>query len=372
MSRRLVLFTPGHMECGGASTRARLIATELAERGWDVCVITRSGTLHRPRWAQSKGLRVLEIPGFGRRRLGGVLFLAFAVPLGLVWGRRATALLSIQLMSTSTAAAICALTLRRPFIAMATTSGKLSEARYISSTRTSCVRCRLLGGAAFVVAQTNAVARELAAVVDPAPVAVIPNPVRIPEAAPALTGKPRALFAGRVSREKDLDRLLTAWRSVAASNSEARLTLAGEGGQFRSVETEIQARVATEPILRRTVGLLGWVADVHTVLADNDVFVLPSLEEGMSNALLEACAWGRVVVASDIPANRAVLGDDYPLLFPPGDTHALSTSLQRAFTDDPLRLAASNRLRARAESFSTNAVLPRLEALIDAAYCACN
>jgi len=103
------------------------------------------------------------------------------------------------------------------------------------------------------------------------------------------------------------------------------------------------------------------------------VFVLPSRSEGMSNALLEACAWGRVVVASDIPSNRAVLGDGYPLLFPPGDAEALAECLARALDPlDPVRGVAAGLVRERTGEFSTEAVVGDLEELIDAANSACD
>ena len=89
--------------------------------------------------------------------------------------------------------------------------------------------------------------------------------------------------------------------------------------------------------------------------------------EGMSNALLEACAHGRVVVASDIPPNRAVLGDDYPLLVPPGDARLLQGALAQAFDDEELRAEALRQISARLEQFSVDAVLDRHEAVIRAA-----
>ncbi len=87
-------------------------------------------------------------------------------------------------------------------------------------------------------------------------------------------------------------------------------------------------RVSDDPVLPHSVTFTGWVADVAPLLAGSDVYVLPSLAEDMSNSLLEACAWGRVVVASDIASNRAVLGNDEPLLFIAGDTLSLVEALR--------------------------------------------
>ena len=114
--------------------------------------------------------------------------------------------------------------------------------------------------------------------------------------------------------------------------------------------------------------MTGWVPSVEPYYRANDVFVLPSREEGMSNALLEACAHGRVVVASDIPPNRAVLGDDYPLLFPVGSIEALADRLLTAADPPPPPgTRPGTWCLQRIPEFSVPSVSGRLERLIDAA-----
>jgi glycosyltransferase involved in cell wall biosynthesis len=214
-----------------------------------------------------------------------------------------------------------------------------------------------------VVAQTTYAAAELQLLVPPDRIAVVPNPVSSVAPTP-LNGKPHAVYTGRLSREKDLGRLLVAWRMVAANVPGAKLTLVGAGAASTSTERELKASASADPVLRSTVTFTGWVEDVGAYLRSADVYVLPSLEEGMSNALLEACAWGRVVVASDIPANRAVLGDDFPLLFRAGDTDELVTALTRALLDDSLRTEALRRVEARTRASSENVIAKRIESLI--------
>jgi len=364
-----VMFSPGQSEPGGASRRSRLIAEGLAERGWRMRAITRAGSLRRFRLARRGNLTLLEIPGFSRRRLGGLLYLVIAVPLGLAAGVRARAFIALQLMSTATAAGLCGTLLRRPFLAMATTSGRLSEVDYLRSTRTWEVRRRLLGRAWRLLAQTPQSVGALSTLVPRERIAVLPNPVQPPwPAAPALTGLPRALYAGRLSAEKGLDTLLDAWRMIGAENPAARLIIAGSGGDHRSVEANVRARVAADDVLRRSVELPGWIDDLAPVMASADVFVLPSLEEGMSNALLEACAAGRVAIVSAIAPNRAVVGHDYPLTFEPGDSAELSKLLRSAFAnEDGLAHHARDRVIAEAAKFAADAVLAELDGMIDAA-----
>jgi glycosyltransferase involved in cell wall biosynthesis len=368
VSRRIVLLTPGHSEPGGAQRRSSLLARGLAERGWEVRAVTRAGSMRRLRVSRTLRMTVVEVPGFGKRRLGGLLFLIVAFPLGLLWGARARAYVSLQLMSTSTVAAGCALLLRRPFLALSTTTAGLSEIDYLQSTRTWRARRWLLGRADYLLAQTEEARPPLMSLVQSQRVAVLPNPVDVPPQTPPLNGRPRALFAGRLSAEKNLFRLLDAWKPVAESNQNAHLSLLGVGGDFRSIESELRSRVADDPLLRRTVSLPGWAEDVAAEMAKSDVFVLASTSEGMSNALLEACALGRVVIASDIPSNRAVLGGDYPFLVSPDDTDGFTKALRAAFDDggrDRQRVSAL--ARERVAPLSAESVVRKLEGLIDGA-----
>jgi glycosyltransferase involved in cell wall biosynthesis len=364
--RRLVLFSPGHSEVGGAAARSRLIAQTLARRGWEIRALTRAGSLRRFRWERSPNLVVLEVPGFGRRRLGAALFYLVAVPVGLVWSRRALVLVAIRLASPSTAAAVCALLVRRPFIALTTASGELGDVRYVHSTHSALLRRRLLRRAAFLAAQTETGAVELEALAPRTRIRVIPNPVVDVEPTP-LNGRPHALYSGRLAIEKDIGRLLSAWRIISEELPDATLTLVGSGGKHRSIEHELKEIVNSDPVLRKAVRFTGWVEDVGDYLKRADVYVFPSLEEGMSNALLEACPWRRVILASDIPANRAVLGNAFPLLFRAGDTSDLIEKLKRALTNESARSEARRHLAARTRESSIDAVANRLEDLINAA-----
>jgi glycosyltransferase involved in cell wall biosynthesis len=155
---------------------------------------------------------------------------------------------------------------------------------------------------------------------------------------------------------------------VADELPTGRLVLAGAGGDYRSVEDQVRDIVAADPVLRGSVELPGWVADLHSLLSRCDVYAFPSRSEGMSNSLVEACAAGRVVVASAIPANVEVLGDDYPLLFPPGDVDRLTQCLRMALMEPATRSAAAAGTAARARRLLLSEVGRRLgEVLLGAA-----
>jgi glycosyltransferase involved in cell wall biosynthesis len=364
-SRRLVFFAPSPSEPGGAQRRTTLLAEALAERGWRVLVVGRTAGGARPSVTRAGSVTVFEVPGFGRRRLGASLFLCSSVVAGLVSGGRSHGYLALQLSSPATAAGVCGLLTGRPFVVMSSTSGTLSETSLLCDGFASSARRALLKRAAALVGQTEDAARELQAVFGTTPSAVLPTPVAILDP-PSLSGAPRAAFAGRLSEEKDLPRLLRAWETLAAERPDARLTLIGAGSAHRSVEAQLREQAQRSPILRASVTFTGWLADPSAELASSDVFVLPSLSEGMSNALLEACALGRIVVASDIAANRAVLGGDYPLLFRAGDEAALLAALRGALDEVQVRARAQDAIAQRIHLFSPATVAEGLERLLDA------
>jgi glycosyltransferase involved in cell wall biosynthesis len=359
---RVVLFTPGHFEGGGAARRSGLFASELASRGWDVRCISRAGTASRFSIGRCNGYLLVEVPGFGRGRWGTLLYLPIAVVLGLWWSRKALALLAIQVSSPSTAAAIVGRMVGRPFIVASTSSGALSEVTDLLPPGRRSPRRWLLGGAAAALAQTEVGRQELESALPGARVQVLPNPVRA-EAQP-VNGHPHVVYAGRFSEEKDLARLLDAWEQVVGDLPDAHLWMVGAGGGYRSTEHQLRERVATCDALRSSVTFTGWTADATEVMARHDIFVFPSTSEGMSNALLEATALGRVVVASDITPNRAVLGDEHPLLFPAGDTDGLTAALRAAISNGTLRAMARTSQLQRARAFAVDAVVDQLERIL--------
>jgi glycosyltransferase involved in cell wall biosynthesis len=104
------------------------------------------------------------------------------------------------------------------------------------------------------------------------------------------------------------------------------------------------------------VRLLGNRPDVERVLPAFDVFVLPSLSEGMSNTIQEAMGCGLPVIATDVGGTRElVVHGQTGLLVPCGEPRALAaavTSLSGAPTRR-IAMAAAGRRRAEAE-FSLN------------------
>jgi glycosyltransferase involved in cell wall biosynthesis len=359
-ARRLLFFATGFDEPGGCARHGRMLADGFAEAGWDVTVVARAAQARALKMERERGWLRIEVPGFGRR-WGAVLYVLAGVATALFRGRRAS-FLALQLSSTTLAAGIGATMLRRPFVAMATASGPNGEIAELDNPYRRLHRA-LLARASAVVAQTDAAAAELTARVGGARIEVVPNPVAALEPLPLLDNA-RVLFAGRFSRRKGVDLLLEAWPRVAAQQANARLVLLGTTHEGVGPGEDFAALVRDDPLLRNSIDLFGWVADVLPHYAAADVFVMPSRVEGLSNALLEATALGRVIVASDIPENRAVLGDGHPLYFQTGDAGALEAALLTALTDRDAREKAVLNATQQRHRFSTPRTVQALAGLL--------
>jgi glycosyltransferase involved in cell wall biosynthesis len=100
---------------------------------------------------------------------------------------------------------------------------------------------------------------------------------------------------------------------------------------------------------------------VPELLQAMDVFVLPSLAEGICNALLEAMASGLPVVATAVGGNPEVVVDgESGLLFPVGDSRALATHLSEIRTQRGLGLQLGQRaVQCVREKFSVDSMVQK-------------
>ena len=117
--------------------------------------------------------------------------------------------------------------------------------------------------------------------------------------------------------------------------------------------------------LEKDVRFLGTRRDIPQLLALMDVVVLPSLEEGLPNAILEAMAAGKAVVATQVGGvPEAVVQGETGLLVPPGDPQALADAVLLLLADRPLAEAMGRAGRDRvAKMFGLDRMIRETEAL---------
>jgi glycosyltransferase involved in cell wall biosynthesis len=117
--------------------------------------------------------------------------------------------------------------------------------------------------------------------------------------------------------------------------------------------------------LESNIMWLGEQAAVDQLLRGSDIFVLPSREEGFSNALLEAMAVGLPVIATAVGGNLdAIVDNESGMLTPSGNPRELAAAILRLANDANLRrhFAAQARLRAQ-KYFSFEACVRQYEKL---------
>jgi sugar transferase (PEP-CTERM/EpsH1 system associated) len=166
---------------------------------------------------------------------------------------------------------------------------------------------------------------------------------------------------GNLLPVKDHATLLEAVRSMAESEKNWRLLVVGEGPE----RPRLEAFVDAYPEWKHRVLFLGSSHRVSELLQAFDVYVLPSVNEGISNSLLEAMASGLPVVATAVGGNTEVVVDrESGLLFPPGDVRELARTLShlRARPRECRELGQQAVQRAR-ESFSIESMVQKYEAV---------
>jgi L-malate glycosyltransferase len=145
------------------------------------------------------------------------------------------------------------------------------------------------------------------------------------------TRHPLLLCVANLKAYKGHEHLLGAAALLRARARPCTLVLAGEGEQRPQLERQARR-------LHLDVRFLGARTEVGPLLARADVVVLPSLHEGMSNAVMEAMAAGRPVIATAVGGTPELLRDR-GILVPPGDPAALASAID-ALLADPVRRAS--------------------------------
>jgi glycosyltransferase involved in cell wall biosynthesis len=366
---------------GGAERMMARLAIGLAARGCAVTVLTACWEEHWPAEIHYGGVPVVRLVNPSPRGWGT---LRYMLALGS-WLRRHAddyELIYVSMLKHDAHVAVGTVGARAPVVLRAEGAGASGDCQWQREARFGrCIqrRCRR---ASCVVAPGAAIEQELlAAGYPPGQICCIPNGVAIPpprtpaaraaardalvEANPALIlplDAPLVLYAGRLHEGKGIAQLIRAWKTLAPLWPTARLWIAGEGPQRRELQRQIG-----ELNLEGRVLLAGVFDEIDELLAAADLFVLPSYEEGMSLALMEAMAAGLPVVASDIPGNRPLVSDgQHGLLVPPGDVEALATAIGRIWKEPGLAARLGPAARDRAMSrFSLDRTLDEHLALFE-------
>jgi len=153
------------------------------------------------------------------------------------------------------------------------------------------------------------------------------------------TDKPIVLYTGRFVEEKGLPYLLEASKSV----DDAHFLLLGGGFDEHLVSSWMKNNPKADNIT--TIPYLPYEKMPYAYLS-SDVFVLPTLAEGMSRSILEAMSCGLPIVATDVGGNPELVKDN-GVLVPSRDSEAIAQALDKVFKNP--NMGASSRQRVLSE-----------------------
>ena len=364
--RRLALVTRRFWPMvGGAEMVMANLACEFRRLGHQPTIVTARWESSWPREVVHREVPVVRLPNPPQRGWGTMRYMTALWR----WLRRRRSDLDAVLVSMLKHDAYTAITALRgsgvPIVLRAEGAGESGDCQWHVKARFGRRIQRRCYQADALAAPSDAIVQEMLTSGFPAErVHYVPNGVPLPplrdsarqaDARAALrevnhdlaagAAAPVVLYTGRLHRAKGLHELIAAWPTVLKQFPEARLWLVGEGSE----RDELYERILDQELRGRVV-MPGAFDDVDEVLQAADLFVLPSYEEGMSLALLEAMAAGLPIVATDIPGNRKLIEHEAQgLLVPPRDVKQLADGLLRQLSQPILARSYAQAARNRVE-----------------------
>lgn len=351
-----VLHIVSSLKVGGMEQFVTRIASAQQQRGLLVAVLAlRDGPLRSTLLA--RGLPVQHLGGRGLlgRVLGAIAFCRRYEP----------DVIHVHNTSSLQYGALCGGLLRRPFIM--TYHGQGSGAPRL----TTDFEWRSV---ALVVCVSEAAMREIARHVSPSRLEVVHNGVELPppsdrnrrdqlRQALGIGQGHVALTVARMDGYKGHSDLLKALALLRDRNAGITALLAGDGSERPALEREARALHLDSASVR----FLGFREDVLDLLEAADIFVLPSLTEGMPLSLLEAMARGTPAVATTVGGiPELAVNEHHALLVPSRAPEALASAMERLLGNRHLQQALAQAALARViAEFSFSRMLERYDEIYE-------
>ena len=152
-------------------------------------------------------------------------------------------------------------------------------------------------------------------------------------------------YVGRLYPAKGLSYLFSAVREIADKHRRIALLIVGDGAQRHELETMARD-------LKIKAIFTGWQHNIVPYYSLMDIFVLPSLFEGLPNVILEAMAMKKPVVATRVGGNPDVLSNGVNgFLVPVRDVTQLAVALEKLIEDEELRMRMGATNRQKVEKY---------------------
>lgn len=152
-------------------------------------------------------------------------------------------------------------------------------------------------------------------------------------------------YAGRLTTDKGIAELASAWAQVVGTRSTTHLVIAGRVDEADPEARQLEARLRALP----NVHLIGHIDDLERLWADTDLMVLPSYREGLPLVVIEAAAAGVPAIVTDCTGGTESVADGLTgLVVPRRDPAALSAAIARLVDEPETRIQMGSAARDRA------------------------
>lgn len=369
---KILMVTPFFYEPPQAKIGTLRLCVELSKRGNHVYVLS-SRILGTPKFEEIKGIKVF------RQEVIYLPYIPYVIPVEINLIDKIIETYKIDVIHAHTVEFVSsyfafkeAKKWKKPFVisihGMKRTTGR-KIVDVASDVFDHMVSRKIVKNADAIIALSNELALravELGASLDK--VKVIPNGIDLEVAT-----NPRRLsrrefslsyddfvvgFVGRLYPIKGVNYLVRAGKSLIDEIPNLKIVIVGDGPLRGALMKE------TESVRDRFI-FTGYVEEARRFFPLFDLFVLPSLSEGLSTTLLEALSCGVPSIVTSVGAAKDIIQNGFNgVLIPPKDSEAISESIRRVYKDDGLRAwIGANAKKTIRDSYVWNKIVPKIEDL---------
>jgi glycosyltransferase involved in cell wall biosynthesis len=342
--RILMIIAVFYPYTGGAEKQAQKLAAELVKKGMEITVVTGRWDNNLKRTEETGGFKIIrnfasfdfrkkerintdrsffytESPG-GKSILDSIkiiirkIFVRFSVYIYqaslfffLISQRKNYDVIHVhQILYPAFISTLCARILNKLVIAKVGSSGFNSDINQIKKFPEGKIQLKyILKNINRIICTSSIMVDEfMKEGTDRNKIALIRNGVNISDFNRQYNECEALVTMGRFIKSKNIDVLITAFSKIVNSGySELKLFLIGNGPEKDNIKSLIKRSG-----LGKNIILTGMVDNPEKYLKESDLFVFPSLVEGLSNSLIEAMSLKLPCIVSNIPGNIEVVGDD--------------------------------------------------------------
>lgn len=351
---------------GGAERQMQFLAPRLRERGIDLIILTRRYDRSLKSYEEIDGVPVYRLPVPGPKPVASLVFTLYA--LFTIFRLRPNMIHAHEFISPSTVALLSKRWFGVPFVVTLHRSGPLGDVQKLSRKTSGKMRLNELREktSSFVLISRE-IEEELKGIGIPSErMTMITNGVDTNVFAPLSSeeriplrqklGLPEdalvGIYTGRLAPEKRVDQLISVWNKLRVEFPKAELLILGQGTEEAKLRQMVGAGVR----------FLGGVDNVTPYLQASDLYVLPSIAEGLSVAMLEAMSCGVPALVTDVGGAREVITHgENGWIIQPDQVDQLEGAIRELLAKKELRTKIGDAGRSRVlEAFSVKIAVEKL------------